>query len=1023
MQSIGSIWRKWDLHVHTPASYVWRGPRANMKDASEANDVCKLIIERIGECDVDAFAIMDYWTFDGYYALRDYIRRHPNLTQKRIFPGIELRLEAPTDYRLNTHVIFNDSLSNDTLAHFLAHLSIGGLTEKPPYRENFIALGRSYDGGKLRLYNCSEADRANDEKMYEVGIKSALVTRKSLQAAIDMVGVDDCLIVQPYDTSNGLEDLDWKRHPFTDSQLMKWADIFETRDALHVGLFLGHGHPTKPHVGEEFIHNLGGYPKPAVSGSDAHKIPDYGIYPSNRITWLKAQPHFTGLKQVCVEPSRRCFVGLTPSKLDHVALNPTKYMRELHIQKVEGSSLSEHWFDQLHFDLNPGLIAIIGNKGSGKSALADILALCGNSHCEQMEFLNEKRFRHGENKSAHFNATLTWVDGSPPSKVTLDSDADITRPERVRYLPQQFIENLCNEIDAGDETTFNQELKKVIFSHVQPEKRLQKSSLDELISYSVAAFRKAISQTQIALHALNEDIVKAEHETAKETVDSYRTALSLKQAELDAHDKARPSEVLAPPTDAQTPDEKRISDALADTHRQLNDALSELDAATAERTQLATRQALLSRLLGHVQNFEDSYTAFLEETASDFETAGMDVGAIVSLSINRTPITAAAGGVAGRLAGLSLLIDGSRDAKGLVARCAEARDTITSLRSQLDAPQERYQQYLAELGRWETRRNEIIGATTEPETLEFIKGRIDNAERMLPAKLLELRNQRIQRLREIHLQLTKIRDVYEELYRPVQAMAATSEFTQESIQLHFDAFLSPSRFSVNFLDFIHRNRRGNFYGEIESAKAVEELLTKYNFNSSDAVVDFAERVMTLLTVIDKDGGKEDISIQSQLKAGKKLAGLYDFLFGLEYVEPRYTLRLGTKPIGQLSPGEKGALLLVFYLLLDREETPIIIDQPEQNLDNESVVKLLVGCIRRATERRQVIIVTHNPNLAVVCDADQVICMYIDKAAGNRIRFSSGGIEDNTINRVAVDVLEGTYPAFNNRRKKYHKQIT
>ena len=233
-------------------------------------------------------------------------------------------------------------------------------------------------------------------------------------------------------------------------------------------------------------------------------------------------------------------------------------------------------------------------------------------------------------------------------------------------------------------------------------------------------------------------------------------------------------------------------------------------------------------------------------------------------------------------------------------------------------------------------------------------------------------------------------------------------------------FLSPSSFAVNFLDFIHKNRRGNFYGEIESTKLVEDLLTKHDFNSSDDAVRFVDEVITLLTVIDKGGEKEQLTIQSQLKTGKKLVGLYDFLFGLEYIEPRYTLRLGNKPIAQLSPGEKGALLLVFYLLLDREETPIVIDQPEQNLDNESVVKLLVGCIRKATERRQVILVTHNPNLAVVCDADQLICMFIDKANGNRITFSSGAIEDNPINRTTVDVLEGTYPAFDNRRKKYHK---
>ena len=81
------------------------------------------------------------------------------------------------------------------------------------------------------------------------------------------------------------------------------------------------------------------------------------------------------------------------------------------------------------------------------------------------------------------------------------------------------------------------------------------------------------------------------------------------------------------------------------------------------------------------------------------------------------------------------------------------------------------------------------------------------------------------------------------------------------------------------------------------------------------------------------------------------------------------------------------------------------------------MKLLVDCIRQARGRRQVIVVTHNPNLAVVCDADQVICCYIDKAHGNNVTYESGAIEDNPINRTAVNVLEGTYAAFDNRRQE------
>jgi ABC-type lipoprotein export system ATPase subunit len=74
--------------------------------------------------------------------------------------------------------------------------------------------------------------------------------------------------------------------------------------------------------------------------------------------------------------------------------------------------------------------------------------------------------------------------------------------------------------------------------------------------------------------------------------------------------------------------------------------------------------------------------------------------------------------------------------------------------------------------------------------------------------------------------------------------------------------------------------------------------------------------------------------------------------------------LGSVELERLSPGQRGALLLIFYLLVDRDRIPIILDQPEENLDNETVYNLLVGVITRAKQHRQVVMVTHNANLAV-----------------------------------------------------------
>ena len=144
----------------------------------------------------------------------------------------------------------------------------------------------------------------------------------------------------------------------------------------------------------------------------------------------------------------------------------------------------------------------------------------------------------------------------------------------------------------------------------------------------------------------------------------------------------------------------------------------------------------------------------------------------------------------------------------------------------------------------------------------------------------------------------------------------------------------------------------------------------------------------------------------------------DFIFSLDYLVPQYTLKLGDSELTQLSPGEKGALLLIFYLFIDKNDVPLIMDQPEENLDNQSVYELLVHYIKEAKKKRQIIIVTHNANLAVVCDAEQIIYSRIDKSNKNTVSYFAGAIESSSINKKIVDVLEGTMPAFNNRDVKY-----
>ncbi len=1028
MNSAGSTWQKWDLHIHTPASFHWTGQRFDHSIQTQADASCKAMLAAMEAVDVVAFAIMDYWTFDGYLLLRRYVTAHPNEITKRVFPGIEIRLEAPTDYRLNAHVLLSDELPPETLNAFLMHLKLSGPDSKPLTRPTFIEVGRSFDDGKLRHHGFKPEDRADEEKMFQLGMITAEVSTDSLKDAIQIVKPENCLFILPYDTSDGIEHLDWKAHPFADTTLMKWADCFESRRQAHVDLFLGRGHPSKPSLGPEFIANLGGLPKPVFSGSDAHRVDDYGVYPSDRITWLKAQTTFKGLKQVCHEAGLRCHIGLRPPKLDHVAHNPTKYMKRVKLTKNPDALPGEHWFDGQDIELNCGLIAIIGNKGSGKSALADILALAGNSHCTKMEFLNDRRFRSSGNKAKHFTASLAWVDGSIV-EVPLDRNADLQQPERVRYLPQHYIEDLCNEIASGNETNFGKELRKVIFAHVPEENQLRMGTLDELLEYLIAARRKAFAQVQQSLRVLNETIVRNETEISDDTLKSYKTALALKQKELDAHDKSPPAAVEKPEDDPDDDVTRQAIERLDAQKQELEQIKTELAEVKIERAELVAQSVALTRLLGHVENFKASHTTFVESHQDEFEEQGFVIGDIVKVTIDREPLTNAAKEVTSRLAKIDESMAGKPATEteaailGLQAKETACLAAIAKEQEGLNAPQKAYQAYMKELAQWEERRSAIVGAADKPDTVEYYKDRIKRATEVIPTELEAFRKERRELVRKLHLELLAVRNTYVELYAPVQEIAEeAASGAGEPIQLEFDAYISTAGFDDNFLDFIHRNRKGTFYGEEDSRKAVRELLQAHDFNSTESVVAFTDAILAALTTVERDGKKETVTIASQLRDKKKLSNLYDYIFGLEYLETRYTLRLGGKDITQLSPGEKGALLLVFYLLLDTEEIPIIIDQPEHNLDNESVVRLLVNCIRRAGSRRQVIIVTHNPNLAVFCDADQIIYCRIDKTDGHRITYDSGAIEDYEINQVTVNVLEGTYPAFDNRRKKYHKPL-
>src|SRR5262249_35026824 len=150
-----------------------------------------------------------------------------------------------------------------------------------------------------------------------------------------------------------------------------------------------------------------------------------------------------------------------------------------------------------------------------------------------------------DNKAVHFEATLRWASGTTVVK-RLDIDPDRDAVEAVKYLPQNYIETLCNEIVAGEDSAFDRELKQIIFSHVGPAERYGRDTLDEVVQYLTAETQGTIRVLAGKVHALNEEIAQLELRGSQSFRNQLESQLRVRRGELDAHDVAKPTPVPEP---------------------------------------------------------------------------------------------------------------------------------------------------------------------------------------------------------------------------------------------------------------------------------------------------------------------------------------------------------------------------------------------------------------------------------------------------------------------------------------------
>lgn len=966
----GSEWRRWDLHIHS--------------DASDGNMNCDQIIDKAFEKKLSVIALTDHHTADNV----DRILKLGDAKNISVIPGIEFRTDKG---KRSVHIIalfpreFNGIIVSTKVldSEILNPLGLS--------RTNIIQKG------KIKLEKEGKQN-FTEEESFKSGIFECQVNFEAAAKLIhDKLG--GLVVVHAGSKSNSLEkEISHEGKPNTNlynslgplkEELFNkgYIDICEIEDE----------NDNKEFYWEKFR-------KPSIIGSDSHKLEKIG----SKTLWIKADPTFEGLQQIIYEPDRVCLQEVPP-KINLVEHYPENFIDSV---IINSDNDNEEWFDRVNeIHLNCDLVSIIGNKGMGKSALADIIGAAGNANVEPYSFLNKEKFLKQNTNHQKYIGRLKFKDGSESRKNLSNPTHNSKTSSRVIYFSQSFVNTLCENEDT---TRLQNEIDRVIFSHIPPESRLGTSNLSELISKRTRFIENRIVEERNKLDEINKKIIKAEEYLNNPEIKvKWINTLVEKEKLYQELSTIKIIPVESPKEDENKPllDEvTKKKEEIGVMNKSVLDINNRIKTSNEDIYEL-------EKVKTDILDFERKYNDLKKEIGvnSTFVKYQFKLDEIIHLNINIKPIITK--------------IDSEKiSVQELIKKRSENESKITklnleikSIEKKLTDKQKTYKKYLEDLETRDKRLKEITGDYETKDSILYLKKWIKWYEEELPIGKKTLSDSRDLITKTILELINEKKKLYPELYSFAKNISdqKAKEFGIDFTDfLQFDSkFSLTTNYKINLFSYINQRYAGTFHTIEKGNEQVDLISDKIDFNKIEEIISLPKNIINAL----ENDFSQTIPVKSDYEAqilpNKKLE-FYNFLFGFSYLDPRFSITFGGKSINFLSPGERGTLLLIFYLLIDKDRRPIIIDQPEENLDNQTVFQKLVPFIKKIKNERQIIIVTHNPNLAIVCDSEQIIYAHINKNSKNLVTYTCGSIENLGIREKAINILEGTKPAFKNRKDKY-----
>ena len=680
------------------------------------------------------------------------------------------------------------------------------------------------------------------------------------------------------------------------------------------------------------------------------------------------------------------------------------------------TAVSADWVGTTEIPFNSGLVTIIGARGSGKTALAEMIATgcdCVPTTVGSSDDMHNSSFL--ARAYCHLGAGrvhLIWGNDDTVARYLDGRDSgDPASFPRARYLSQQFVEDLCSA--HGPTDGLIEEIERVIFEAHPHESRDGALDFSELREQRTIRFRQArarevdtilqISQRiseelekERLAGLLAQQVAQKEKQIEDYKADLGRLVIKGSDDQLRRHEELQVvAQALSKKVEAYK-EQRRAFEGLQDEVGNMRTALAPEMLRQSQARHLGSGlsveqwEEFLLDYKGPVDQSLADYIAWADKQITEL------VGSPPEEQSNGKPFIA-------------------HDADLSDVKLATLYAEIERIEGLLNADKLVRDQYSALSRR----------ITQETTTLQTLQARLEDANGAAERRRT-LQQERDAAYERVFNAIIEEEHALAELYAPIRKRLEVAGGTLNKLRFSVFRLADTGTWAAyaeeNLLD---RRLEGPFRGRGALIKKAETELK--SILETGAAKEVTKAMSEFISAYQNDILIHAPVPREQHEAFRSWLGRFaEWLFSTDHIIVRYGITYDSVEIEKLSPGTRGMVLLLLYLALDdADDRPLIIDQPEENLDPQSVFDELVPLFAAAKGKRQVFMVTHNANLVINTDADQIIIADASPSSDSELpllTYQAGGLDNAMIRKTVCDILEGGEFAFRERARRLRVRL-